>query len=127
AVGHDLRQRGARALSLAGRAGSHSHLATRQHADGHALEGSKARAFDIGGNTDADIFAVPARLPLAFVETPVVGKAQGSIVSCRIVAAVVDERLAVTEGQADRVRHLLGPNVVAAAQVSRIDRQLTGN
>ena len=61
-VGHDLRQRRARALSLDGGAGRDRDLAVGQHAHGDALERPEARAFDVIADADAEIAALGARV-----------------------------------------------------------------
>ena len=57
-IGDDLRQRGALALALVGRAGRDRDLAVLQHADGDAFERAEPGAFDIVCDPDADVAAL---------------------------------------------------------------------
>ncbi len=60
-------------------------------------------------------------LPLA--EAVVIGERQRGCLAARIIAAVVDQRLAVAEDQADLVGHLLGLDEIAPAHLGAIELQ----
>ena len=121
--GDDLRQRGAGALALIGGAGRDRDLAARQDANGDALERTEPGAFDIIADADADQPALIECRALPLPETVIAGKPQRFVLSFRIVAAVIDQRLAVAEQQADRVGHLFRLDEIAPPHFGAIERQ----
>ena len=120
-VGGDLGEAGAVALALRRGAGQEPHLARRQHADGGALERPKPGALDIGPDADADEAAFRARLFLPRAEIAIVRLRDRLLEHGRIIAAVVGEGPAVAKNEADGIRHLLGPDEIAAAQLGGVE------
>ena len=121
--GDDLRQRGAGALALVGGAGRNRDLAARQHPHGHALERTEAGALDVVGDADADEAALAEAARWRW-RNLVAGKRERGLLASRIIAAVVDQRLAVAENQADLVGHLLGLDEIARAHLGAIELEL---
>jgi len=126
-LGHDLRQRGARALALIGGPGRDGDLAALQDAHGDALERTEPGALDIISETDANEPTLLARDTLALAEAFIVGLYQRGFLTVRIIATVIDQRLAVAENQPDFVRHLFWLDEIAAANFGPIELQLVGD
>ena len=122
-IGGDLRQRRAMALPLRRCAREQANLAGAQYPHGRALERSEPAPFHVICDTDPDVSALRARRRLPGWKVRVVGELVRLGLACRIVAAVVGQRLAVAKHEPDRIRHLLRPDQVAGAQRGGIKRE----
>ncbi len=81
-------------------------------------------AFDVAADAEAEIAAGGARLALMAAERlDAADRVERLGEGARIIAAVVDDRLAVAIGDADPVRHLVGADHVAAADFGRLQAQ----
>ena len=98
-------------------------FAARQHPHRDALERAQARALDVIAEPDADEAAFVERRALPLAEAFIVGLRQRGLLPFRIIAAVVDQRLAVAEQQADFVRHLLRLDEIAPPHLGAIELQ----
>ena len=108
-VGGDLREDRLHALTLRAGAGGHVELAGRVDAHRGALERADAGAFDVAAKAETEIAALLARLLLARAKSLDAADAVERLLQrLRIVAAVVDDRLAVAIGNAETIRHLVG-------------------
>ena len=101
-------------LPLRRRAARDADRAVVQDTQRNAFEWSEAGSFHIGRNAQSDIAALFARFALPLPETAIGALLQCGIEACRIIAAVINDRFAVTEGKPDRIRHLRGLNEIAA-------------
>src|SRR5262249_60556376 len=103
--------------------GGNVHFAARQDAYCDPFKRSQPGTFDVIADADPEITALRARLSLSDAKVFIVGERQRTRVALREVAARIDERFSVTKGEADRIRHLFGPDHVAAAQLRTIQIQ----
>src|SRR6202034_3968145 len=123
-LGDDLRQRGAGTLALIGGAGGDSDLTARQDAYGDALKRAEPGAFDVIANADTDQPALLKRRALPLAKPFIARKPQRFVLSLRIIAAVIDQWLAVAEQQADCVGHLFRLDEIAPPHFGAVKRQL---
>ena len=116
-VGDDLGPDRGVGLALAGDPGRGDHLARDQDLDVCALVGPDSSAFDVDREAHPDVIAGRSRSE--HFHRPV---EEG-----RIVAAVVDDLIAVLPRDAERVRKFVGLDEVAAADLDAVEAKLGGN
>ena len=127
-VRHDLRIDRLHTLALRSRAGRHDDLPGGIDANHCAFEGADAGAFGVGGKAEAEISSVFAGLLLPLAKRrDSADCGQRFAQAFRIVAAVVDDRIAVSVKQADAIGHLLGAHHVAQANIRRFELELGGD
>ena len=127
-VGDHLREDRLHALPLRASAGGDVDLAGRIDAHGRAFERSDAGAFDVAAEAETEIAALRARLALPLAKRRhAADRVERLLQRLRIVAAVVDDRLAVAIGNAEAIGHLGARDHVAHPHVGRIEAKLGGD
>ena len=123
-IGHDLGEDRLHALALRAGAARDVDLARRVDPDKGALERADAGALDIAADAEAEIAALAARLALAPPERlDAADRIERLLQGAGVIAAVVDDRLAVAIGDADPIRHLVGADHVAPPHLRRLQAQ----
>src|SRR5439155_14878142 len=121
-IGDDLRDDRLHALALRSGAAGDVDLARRVDTDEGALERADPGAFDVAAEAEPEIPALGARFGLAAAEgLDPANRVERLLQRAGIIAAVVDDRLAVAIRDADPVRHLVGADHVAAAHFGRFE------
>ena len=127
-VGDDLREDRFHALALRAGAGGDIDLAGRIDAHGGALERADAGALDVAAEAETEIATLRARLVLPRPERRDAADAVERLLQgLWIVAAVVDDGLAVAIGNAETIRHLLVRDHVAQPHIGRIESEFAGD
>ena len=121
--GDDLRQHGARALAHGGGAGGGADAAGGLDADRDVLVGATAGAFDVVGEADAAVTPGGAGGCLARGERGPAGAVEGELLAARVVAAIQHDLDAAAGAHRRRVRHALGGDEVAAADLGTVETQ----
>src|SRR5690606_32778804 len=114
-------------LTLRRGAGIGGDVAIGADAYRHTLIGAKPGGLDGIADADADVAALRQRRLLAFGEGRVVHGLERHLLAFRIVAAVIDDRPAVAENDADVVGHLFGRDEVAPANLGGIEPEFLGD
>src|SRR6185437_8836340 len=115
-------------LALRARARRDIELAAGVEPHGRALERADPGALDIAADPEAEM---PAALAGRFLAAAKLGEAadrrERLVEGSRIVAAVVNHRLAVAVEDAGRIGHLVGADHVAPAYLGRFELELPGD
>ena len=123
-IGRHLGKDRLHALALRGGAARDVDLAGRVDADKGALERPDPGPFDVAADAEPEIAPLGARRALAPAERlDTADRVERLFEGPWVIAAVVDDRLAVAVGNADPVRHLLGPDHVAPAHLRRLQAE----
>src|SRR5262249_62322131 len=96
--------------------GRHEHLARRIDPYRRALERAHARSFDVAADAETEVTALVSRRALALAKRgDAADRTERLLQRPLIIAAVVDDGLAVAIGNADVIRHFVGADHVARA------------
>ena len=115
-IGDDLREDRLHALALRSGAAGDINLARGVDAHKGALEGADTGAFDVAADTEPEIAAVGARLGLAAAKSvDAADRVERLLQRPGVIAAVINDRLAIAVRNPDAVGHLLGGDHVTAA------------
>src|SRR5262249_12518126 len=127
-ISHDLGKNRLHALALGAGPGRHEELARRIDPYRGALERAYARALDVAADAETEVTALVSRRALALAKR---GDAAARIERLRqrplIIAAVVDDGLAIAIGNADAIWHFVGADHVAQAHFGGFEAELAGN
>src|SRR5262249_47599439 len=109
-------------------AGRHEDLARRIDPHRRALERSHAGSLDIAADAETEVTTLVPRRALALAKRrDTADRVERLPQRPRIIAAVVDDGLAVTIGNAHAIGHFVGPDHVAQAHVRGLETEFAGN
>src|SRR5205085_3208585 len=120
----DLREDRLHALALRSGAAGDINLARGIDAHKGALEWADTGAFDVAADAEPEIAAAGARLGLAAAEAvDAADRVERLLQRPGVIAAVINDRLAIAVRNPDAVGHLLGGDHVTAANFGGIESE----